>query len=309
MKRIIFVLIFLLILILILVGIFKYNRNFKITESQSGTKNISNKKSDGNIFVDNSFEINWKEIGIRPVSTIEGINYTFTAFDIFDNSVIAIAGSFPKYLVRFFDLNKRILIDSVELNDMPLEVFFFNELLYVLTPQTVYSIKNFKILESYSLSDENIFLFDKFLEINSHFSLLMSDGTSYYFEEGKFKLRENLIIGNNAIWVLKTSNTSFSINNELNNSLYIYNNDCELGSITIAGGKNNIYCCIDKMFSNNPPHAERIISSSNTQFEKELVRLPIKDYSYIKNDYRIHKEIIYYLKVDSSKLEIIRKKL
>jgi hypothetical protein len=137
----------------------------------------------------------------------------------------------------------------------------------------------------------------------------MSDGSSLYFENGGLEYKESLVFMNTEIWVLKNSNFSFVINDKNKNVIYSYNSKEELGSIAIAGGSEDIYCCIDKMYPSNPSQIGRVISSSKSNFQVELIKLPRKNFSFIKNDYRIHHDILYYLDIYTGGFTIKRKSL
>ncbi len=47
-------------------------------------------------------DFTWKDLDIKPIKSIEGSHYVFTAFDFDDkHNTLMIAGSYPKYLVKF----------------------------------------------------------------------------------------------------------------------------------------------------------------------------------------------------------------
>lgn len=321
MKRAKYVLMLLFILIAIGLGIktFVTNKNIndyqidakknqdKNTLSQNDLIETEHNKLNNNIKKDVQ-EFSWNEIGINPIQTIEGTHYTFTTFDILNDSIVALAESYDKNIIRFFNLNSKAYIDSIELNYVPFEIFFHKNILYVLCKNNIILlIKNKQVINKHIVENKNTNLFDKFLVLNDNISLLMSDGSSCFFEDGKLENKESLVFRDTEVWVLKNSNSSFVINDINDKVIYSYNSKEELGSITIAGGTDDIYCCIDKMHSGKPVQIARVISSSKSQFQEDLIKLPRKNYSFIKNDFRIHDDILYYLEINSEGLTINRK--
>lgn len=308
----------LLFIILIATGLgiktFITNKNindyqFDLKKNQNGLKETEHNKLNNNIKKDVQ-EFRWNVLGIDPIQTIEGTHYTFTAFDILNDSIVALAESYDKSIIRFFNLNSKTYVDSIELKYVPFEIFFHKNNLYVLCENNIILlIKDKQVINQYLVENKNTNLFDKFLVLNDSISLLMSDGSSCYFEDGKLKNKESLVFRDTEVWVLKNSNSSFVINDISNKSIYSYNSKEELGSITIAGGTDEIYCCIDKIYPGNPVQIARVISSSKSQFQEDLIKLPSKNYSFIKNDYRIHNDILYYLEINPDGLAIKRKHL
>lgn len=322
MKRAKYVLLVLVIIILIAIGLGiktlipnKKINDYQIdskknsdlnTPSQDDFNKTEHNKLNNNIIKDVQ-EFRWNELGIAPIQTIEGTHYTFTAFDIINDSIFAFAGDYNKNIIRFLNLNNKQVFDSIELNYTPRDIFYFDNILFVLIDDKIISIKDGAILKYYDLGGKKIQWFDKFLVINSNLSLLMSDGSSYCLEDDTFKRKEKLSTGSKEIWILKTSKSSFTIYDNNNTSLFNYKSSTEIGTIAIAGGFEDIYCCIDIIYSNSSYEIERIISSSKSEFKIELLKLPKKNYSFIKNDYKIHDNIIYYLEINSDELLIKRK--
>src|SRR5690606_5133760 len=89
---------------------------FVVLSQQKNSKNSNNQDSKQAIYQENesfpesknikSEEINesytWNELGIKPISSIEGDNYTFTAFDYDQkNKELVIAGSYEKNKLTF----------------------------------------------------------------------------------------------------------------------------------------------------------------------------------------------------------------
>ncbi|HAQ19499.1 MAG TPA: hypothetical protein DCR40_09745 [Prolixibacteraceae bacterium] len=321
MKRAKYVLLLLIILILIALGMViktliqnKDTNDYQLKNESNTVRSTSAQNGlnrDESVKVDsNSLELGWKELGITPIQTIEGTHYTFTAFDIVNDSVVAFAESYDKNIIRFFSLNNQAFIDSIELEHIPFEIFFHNNILYILCENNIILlIKDKQVINQHIVENKNTYLFDKFLVLNDNISLLMSDGSSCYFEDGKLKNKESLVFRDAEVWVLKNSNFSFVINDNNNRIIYSYNSKEELGSITIAGGTDDIYCCIDKIYPVNPVQMARVISSSKSQFQEDLIKLPRKNYSFIKNDYRIHNDILYYLEINPDGLLIKREHL
>jgi hypothetical protein len=63
------------------------------------------------------------------------------------------------------------------------------------------------------------------------------------------------------------------------------------------------------MYPGNPQQIGRVISSSKSNFQEELIILPQKNFSFVKNDYRIHGDILYFLEINSEGLTIKRNSL
>jgi hypothetical protein len=305
-----------LVLILILiVSLIVFNRTeyfSKETSNNFGKENLNKEDSiENNSIAESTIQrLDWSDLKIIPRETIEGTHYTFTAFDIINDSVIVIAESYNKNIIRFFNLNNQVFIDSIELELVPFEILYHKNILHILCENnTILMIKNKQVINQYYIENKNTYLFDKFLVLNDNVSLLMSDGSSLIFENGGLENKESLVFMDTEIWILKNSNFSFVINDKNNTVVYSYSNKEELGSITIAGGMEDIYCCIDKMYPGNPLQLGRIISSSKTNFQEELIKLPRKNFSFIKNDFRIHGDILYLLEIKPDGLTIKRKHL
>ncbi len=252
----------------------------------------------------------WNELKIQPQYMPEGSFYTFTAFDV-DSASLILAGNFDnKYIIRFFEDNK---ISDVEIKDMPQDILFEKGNLYVLCYKHLYILKNKKIIKDITFNIPYISLFDKLLFFDGIFNVLMSDGSAFQLIDDKLVRKKYLMTKDNtAIWVKKTSVKSFEIRTNPDNKnidrAKTYKN--EIGSITLIGNSSdNYYCIIDIIEKNTPGNIKRVISSYKDNFETEKQILPKRTYSDIKNDIKIHNNILYFVIVNKNGLTLKLKKL
>ena len=258
----------------------------------------------------NENKYTWDELKIQPKYVPEGVFYTFTAFDVYGKSMV-LAGNFDnKYIIRYFENNK---ISDVEIKDMPQDILYENENLYVLCYKHLYILKNKKIIKDISFNIPYISLFDKLLFFDGIFNVLMSDGSAFQLIDEKLVRKKYLMTKDNiAVWVKKTSAKSFEIRTNPDNKnidrAKTYKN--EIGSITLIGNSSDDYYCIIDIIENNTiGNIKRVISSHKDNFEKETQILPERTYSDIKNDIKIHNNILYYIIVNKNGLTLKLKKL
>jgi len=275
---------------------------------QSKLETQSNQKE--KLKTENENNYTWDELKIKPKYVPEGVFYTFTAFDVAGKSLV-FAGNFDnKYIIRFFEDNK---ISDVEIKDMPQDILYEKGNLYVLCYKHLYILKNKKIIKDIAFNIPYISLFDKLLFFDGIFNVLMSDGSAFQLIDEKLVRKKYLMTKDNiAVWVKKTSAKSFEIRTNPDNKnidrAKTYKN--EIGSITLIGNSSDDYYCIIDIIENNTiGNIKRVISSHKDNFEKETQILPERTYSDIKNDIKIHNNILYYIIVNKNGLTLKLKKL
>ena len=250
----------------------------------------------------------WKEIGIKPMATPEGIHYTFTAFDVIDTETSVIAGNFSgKKLLKYIHNHS---VKSVPLPDDPLDVLALDGKIYVLTSKALLVIDKNKIKKQFKLNDPNIAFFDKLLSFDNQAFILMSDGSAYKIEtNGLNKQNAPTTQNGHEIWLVKTGKKSFSLKEKPCKDLCInVQFDNEIGSVTLSGGNaENVYVCIDKYGKNHK--IQRILSHSKSGFKSELLHLDYSPFSYVKNNYKLKNGKLYYVIIDKSGYQIDSKNI
>lgn len=136
----------------------------------------------------------------------------------------------------------------------------------------------------------------------------MSDGSSFQLIDDKLIKHNSLTTKNNTeLWVQKTSTNSFEIKtkptNQKLNRTRKYNT--KIGAITLIGNSSDNYYCVIEIIENTQPISiKRIISSNTDNFEETQFTLPQQNYSYIKNDYKIHNNILYTVSINKTGLTL-----
>ncbi len=248
----------------------------------------------------------WKDIDIKPMPTPEGVHYVFSGFDIIDKQALAIVG-------RYSDGNLLKIIESkhlskIKLPSIPLDVLVVGKKIYVLTQKFLCVVENKKISKKIPINNPQIMFYDKLLLFDGNFNILMSDGSSYQLQNDHLiKHKALLSKKNQEIWIEKSGRNAFLLKaNPCDKICQTASFPSEIGSITLAGGtSDNIYICIDQFSGGKPVHINRIISNSQQNFQKKLLTLPSDTFTYVKNDYKIKNNRIYYLKIDENGFKII----
>jgi hypothetical protein len=288
----------------------------KLKEKPVVSNNINKKtpKIDRQIAGKPSFRLNrlhtWSMLRIKPMPVPEGIHYTFSGFDVIDNSTACIVGRFNNH--NLLKIIKDDVVSEVALPAIPLDVKAYQNKIYVLTQKGLSIVHNNKVISNIAINDPKLPFYDKLIVFDQKLFLLMSDGSAYELQKNAL-IKHKALMGktNQEIWIQKTGRNAFALKaspcqNICQNAKY----NSEIGSITLSGGTTNrIFVCIDKYNNTKPIKINRIISSSHSQFKKELLTLPADTYTYIKNDYKIHNNHIYYVKVDEKGFRIINKQL
>ena len=254
------------------------------------------------------WQFSWKEIGIKPLATPEGVHYTFTAFDVIDSETSIIAGNFSgKKLLKFIHNHT---VKSISLPDDPLDVLALNDDIYVLTSKALLIVHQNRIQKQFKLNDPNIAFFDKLISFDNQMFILMSDGSAYNIKaNGLQKQTAPTTQNGQEIWLVKTGKKSFSLKEKPCSNLCIqaqFSN--EIGSITLSGGNaDNVYVCIDKYGKNHKIY--RVLSDSKSGFKTELLHLDYSPFSYVKNNYKLKNGKLYYVKIDKDGYQIVSKKI
>ncbi len=247
-------------------------------------------------------DFTWKDLGIKPIKSIEGSHYVFTAFDFDDkHNTLMIAGSYPQHLVKFI---KNGEVEEIEINDVPMDILWDGHRLYILGMKKFTVIKDRKIVQEYEHQITSVTTFDKLLMFDAQLNVLMSDGSAYQYSDGHFSTSEGLLTQNKQeIWVKKTSSKSFEIQSnpktEAINQRAVYKKN--IGSITLLGNQTERYFCIVETIENTQPlSVKRLLKSSTDYFQKTVLELPKRQFAFIKNDLKIHQNKAYTLSVSKT---------
>lgn len=253
----------------------------------------------------------WNDIGIEPLQSIEGANYVFTAFDYDEkNNELVVVGSYEKNKIIYIKDKK---YNELEISDIPMDVIVYNDLIYILCINKFIVVENKKITTEFIHNINNITTFDKLLFFDNKLNILMSDGSSYLYTNNKFKHSKNLISKDNTgIWIQKTSPTSFNIETTPKNDKIFtkvnYTNN--IGSITLLGSNiEKYYVILDVVQNTKPISITRELKCNKDNFDKTIIQLPNRKFSYIKNDIKLHKNTVYTAHIDSNNLTIKRTKI
>ena len=248
----------------------------------------------------------WSELGIKTIESIEGDHYAFTAFEYDQNNQeLIIAGSYEKNQMIFVKDNKT---NEVEISDVPLDILVHEDNLYIIGLNKFIVMKNHAVTNEFEHKIIDVTSFDKMLFFDGYVTLLMSDGSSFKYSDGKLSFSESLLTENGKeMWVLKTSDNSFEIKSapstEQLNKGATYNE--EIGSITLIGEQSTKYYCIVDVIQNTTPiSARRDLKCSSDAFKKTVFKLPNPKYSFIKNDIRIHQDHVYSVSLTEQGLTI-----
>ena len=256
----------------------------------------------------NKWRFNWKEIGIKPLATPEGIHYTFTAFDVIDPETSIITGNFSgKKLLKYIHNHT---VKSIFLPDDPLDILALDGKIYVLTNKALLDIHLNKIQKQFKLNDSNISFFDKLLSFDNQAFILMSDGSAYKIgSSGLSKQNAPTTQNGHEIWLVKTGKNSFSLKEKPCKDLCINAKFAnEIGSVTLSGGNaDDVFVCIDKYSNNHKIH--RVLSHSKSGFKTELLHLDYSPFSYVKNNYKFKNGKLYYVKIDKDGYQIVSKNI
>ncbi|MCT4580310.1 MAG: hypothetical protein N4A35_02750 [Flavobacteriales bacterium] len=255
-----------------------------------------------------SIAYSWDDLKIEPLKILEGGYYVFTAFEVdpFHDELI-LAGSYDKNLVKYITEDTII---SLEIHDTPLDIIVDRDYLYVLCLSKFYVIKDKRIVNEFNHNIANVTLYDKLINFDNSINVLMADGSSYQLTKDKkgFQHSKSLLtMDNEELWVQKTSAYSFEIRTQpQNDSINVqakYNH--EIGSIMLFGENSQDYFCIVDVITYSPSiTATRQLMSSKNQFTSKIIELPNNTYTYVKNDLKIHDDLIAYLVINDKGLTI-----
>jgi len=248
----------------------------------------------------------WKDVDIKPMPTPEGVYYVFSGFDIIDEQSMAFVGKYDKgNLLKIIKNNN---ISKIKLPSIPLDVLATDNKIYVLTQKFLCIVENKQISKKIPINNPQIMFYDKLLLFDGIFNILMSDGSSYQLQNNQLIKHKALVSKTKQeIWIEKSGRDAFLLKaNPCQNICQTANFSTEIGSITLAGGTtDNIYVCIDQFSKTKPIHINRVISNSQHHFQKKLLTLPSDTYTYVKNDYKIKNNRIYYVKIDKNGFKIM----
>jgi uncharacterized protein YxeA len=294
-------------LILLLFGSISY---FFVTNSNKDEQKKTNIKSKDYAKVEkpneSSIKYSWDMLGIKPIENLEGKPYLFTAFDYNTNDdELVIAGNYNKNKLVFI---KKSIVSELEITDIPIDILINDNIIYVLCLNKFIVIKNKNIIQDFSHNIKNVMTFNKLLFFENKINLLMSDGSSYIFDNYEIERNNSLVVNKNKeIWIKKTSSKSFEIKSKPNlkkfNKKVKFQDD--IGSITFSGLQaDDHYITVDILKDTKPITVTRELKSSKDNFSKTIVTLPQRDYSLIKNDIKIKNRIIYIAIITEDYLKI-----
>ena len=274
----------------------KKRSNRTINES-----NVGNNSSDK---IDKT--LTWAELDIVPVKTVEKSNYVFSAFD-FDlkNNELVIARSDENHFLMFISDSKKT---ELQIPDTPLDIIVKNENTYVLGLNKFFIVRDKKIKHEQIHNIPYITTFDKLIFFENSPTVLMADGSSYRYKNDSFIKSNSLNVNNTEVWVQKTSPNSFEIESKPKSLEYqkqaSYNQ--EIGSISFLGENlKEYYVVLDVIkYEDQKPYVQRELKSSRDSFKETIIELPRRDFSFIKNDIKIHNNTIYTVTVTDTYLNI-----
>lgn len=250
----------------------------------------------------------WEKLGIKPLQSIEGMNYVFSAFGFNDKTdELVIAGNYGSNKLLYVNNNDDKIIE-IEISDIPLDIIINRGITYVLCLNKFIIVNEEKKITVFKHNISNVTTFDKLLLFDNNVIVLMSDGSTYTLKENIFYFSKSLTLNNKKeIWIQKTSNNSFEIkSNSYDSKLNIkasYSKD--IGSITFLGGNSQKnYVIVDIIDKSNPVSVSRELKCSNDNYIKTIAKLPNRNFSFIKNDVKIHNSMLYTAKINNDKLTI-----
>jgi hypothetical protein len=276
--------------------------------SDSGSMDESNIEDVSGVQLDFEKKYLWNDIGIKPKRTIEGTNYIFTAFDFNENTEeLIISGNYGVSKVLFI---KDSLVEEMIVSDIPIDIFVHDENVYLLGFRKFIIIRNKEVIKEIDHNIRNVTTFDKLLFFEGKPTILMSDGSTYNYFNGRFLYSRSLLTQDSVeVWVQKTSSKSFEIRSNVDNSdinlkaMYLES----IGSITFWGDNiHEFFVVVDVINGINPVSVTRVLKKSNDSFKETIFELPVRSFSYIKNDIKIHEKTLYVAIVNEQNL-IIRK--
>jgi hypothetical protein len=248
------------------------------------------------------FEILLKQLNIQTHLTPEGDYYVTTAFDVSHDELILVGNFNNTNLIKIFSLQENKLINEVDLyEDVPLDVYSLNNIIYILTDKSLVLLEDEKIIQKVEHNISDVFLFDRLLSLDNNLYLSMSDGSSYLLKNNVLTEQPYLFLDGQNIWVKKTSANSFLVSAKNRN--ISYNDLLTIGSMTVLGQKEDqLICVIEQIINEKPVKILRRVVSINDDFKKSINTFSQQAFSYLKNDIRIHQDKIYHLLLDSNSM-------
>lgn len=293
------------ILLLLLVGGY-----FIINNLELKNNTFINQQSKANLKIGKSDVINrtftWSELDIIPIKTVEGSNYVFSAFDydISNNELVIARSAENHYLMFINDSNKT----ELQISDIPLDISVKNGDVYVLGLSKFIIVSEKKIAQEFTHNIPNVTAFDKLIFFNGKPTILMADGSSYRLKNNNFIKSNSLDVNNTEVWIQKVSPNSFEIKSKPESQEYQkqVNYDEEIGSISFLGEDlKEYYVVLDKIkYNGQRPYVQRELKSSKDNFKETIIKLPVRDFTFIKNDIKIHNDTIYTIIVTDNNLNI-----
>ena len=254
-------------------------------------------------------EIAVADLKIHPVKSLEKEVYMLTAYDVPDENTFVLIGNFEgKNVVRFFDLGTNQIKAELSLPEILLDVFSKDDQIYVLGEKNIFVVTENQVVRTIKHQIPAVFTFDRLLSLDDQLLVSMSDGSAWVIGEKEVKRIDKLNMMGSSIWVQKTSASTFSV--ELSEDRIInYNSETSLGAMTVLGEMNNeLICIIEKITSQKPLVVKRAISSSQDDFFTELQVVDMQPYAFLKNDLRVHGDVVYHLVLHQDKVSLISQK-
>lgn len=256
-----------------------------------------------------TFEIPISDLKIKPITSIENEVYMLTAYDLSDEKTFVFIGNFEgQNQVRFFDLETNQIKAELNLPEILLDVFSEGDQIYVLGEKSIFKIKDNQILQNFRHQIPAVFTFDRMLSLDDQIYVSMSDGSAWVIGEEKVEKKDKLNLNGNSIWIQKTSPKAFRVELSEEGSIN-YTSENSLGAMTVLGQMNDkLVCVIEKVTSQQPLVVQRAISSSEDNFSTELQVVDMQPYAFLKNDLRLHGDVIYHLTLHSDKISLVSQK-
>lgn len=254
-------------------------------------------------------EILLSALNMAPIQTLENEVYLLTAFDRLDEKTLVFVGNYAhKNEVRFFDLETNRIVATLNLDELPLDIYCQKDTCYLLTEKSILAIYDRQIAWFVRHEISGVFTFDRLLSLDGRIYVSMSDGSAFRIGKKAIKKLDKLYLDGYPVWIQKASPYAFSI--EMANGSLQYASTQPLGSMTILGeGDDQLICIVEKVIHQQPLKVQRTITSSADGFKEELQNVDMQPYAFLKNDLRLHGDTVYHLILHNDRVSLVAESL